>query len=124
MPLRFMIVGIWNFIFGYACFALLYWLLGGFLHDAIILALAYILGITCAYISHRIFTYRSEGKILNEYFRFYLVYGVQITLNFVFFLLFVRIFHCNPYMTQAIISLVLVILSYWGHKHFSFQVIR
>lgn len=121
LPFRFLIVGGWNFAFSYIFFAVTYWLLIPVVHDAVILALCLVVGITNAFLSHRFLTYRSRGSIWGEYFRFYLVYGVQTGLNFILFLLFVRVFKSNPYFTQALLTFALTIVSYWGHKHVSFK---
>ncbi len=120
LPFRFLIVGAWNFVFSYVVFAVTYWLLSPYVHDAVIMAICSVVGITNAFVGHRYLTYRSRGPILQEYFRFYLVYGTQIGLNFILFLLFVRVFHANPYVTQAVLTTVLTVVSYWGHKNVSF----
>lgn len=121
LPFRFIIVGGWNFGFSYVFFACAYWLLHPLVHDAIIMVICSIVGITNAFVTHRWLTYRSKGSILLEYFRFYFVYGVQIGSNIVFFLLFVRVLHFNAYLTQAGLTVLLTVLSYWGHKHVSFK---
>lgn len=121
LPFRFLVVGAWNFGFSYVFFAISYWLLHPVLPDVVILAICSIVGITNAFVCHRWLTYRSEGPILQEYFRFYLVYGTQIGLNFVLFLLFVRWLKANPYLTQALLTIVLTGMSYWGHKRVSFR---
>jgi putative flippase GtrA len=120
LPFRFLIVGGWNFGFSYLFFATLYWLAHRHVNDAIIMAICSVVGITNAFICHRVFTYRSTGPVLREYLRFYAVYGVQIGLNFALFLAFVHVFDANPYWTQAILTVVLTLVSYWGHKHVSF----
>ena len=120
LPFRFLIVGGWNFGFSYLFFAALYWMAHERLNDAIIMAVCSVVGITNAFVCHRFFTYRSTGPILREYVRFYAVYGVQIGLNFALFLAFVHVFATNPYWTQAILTVVLTLVSYWGHKHVSF----
>jgi putative flippase GtrA len=121
LPFRFLIVGTWNFVFSYFVFALVCWMLRPFVHDALIFVISSIIGITGAFVTHRLLTYRSRGSVWVEYFRFYVVYGVQVGLNFVLFLLFVRVLARNPYVTQAVLATILTIVSYWGHKNFSFS---
>lgn len=124
LPFRFLIVGGWNFGFSYLFFAAIYWLLHEKVCDSIILVISSVVGITNAFICHRIFTYRSKGHVLWEYFRFYLVYGVQLGINFVAFLVLVHSFHTNAYLTQAVLSILLTVMSYWGHKYFSFTSVK
>ena len=80
-PLRYLIVGGWNFVFGYGIFALLYWAFNGRWTDWFIATVATILGITMSYLTHRFITYRSHGCWWKEYLRFYVVYGGQSLLN-------------------------------------------
>ena len=120
-PLRYLIVGGWNFIFGYGIFALLYWAFNGRWADWLIATVATILGITMSYLTHRFITYRSRGCWWREYMRFYVVYGGQSLLNIFLIWLLVTQLQCNAYAVQLIISLALVIVSYWAHKLYSFR---
>ena len=120
-PLRFLLVGCWNFVFGYLCFAAFYRLLSGRWPDWLILCAASVVGITNAFICHRRFTYRSDGPVLREYLKFYVVYGVQSLLNLLLFNLFVTRLGYNAYICQLAIALSLTFVSYWGHQFFSFR---
>ena len=118
---RFLVVGVWNFVFGYLCFAVTYWCLEGKLPDWMIVAIASVIGITNAFICHRSITYRSRGNIWAEYGKFYIVYGVQSVLNAILIWLFVTCWHGNAYLCQLLIAVSLTFVSYWGHKLFSFR---
>ncbi len=120
-PIRFMIVGAWNFAFGYGVFAGLYWALQGTWHDWSITFLAAILGITMSFLTHRIITYRSHGCWWREYVRFYVVYGGQSLLNIFLIWLLVTRMGYNAYIIQFLILSVLTIASYWAHKLYSFR---
>ena len=116
-----MIVGAWNFAFGYGVFAMLYWALRGVWHDWAITFLAAILGITMSFLTHRIITYRSHGCWWREYVRFYVVYGGQSLLNIFLIWLLVTCMGYNAYLMQFLILAVLTIASYWAHKLYSFR---
>ena len=120
-PIRYLIVGGWNFAFGYAVFAGPYWLLNGIWPDWVIATLAAFLGITMSYVTHRFITYRSHGCWWREYLRFYVVYGGQSLLNILLIWLLVTKLRYNAYATQLAISLVLTLASYWAHKLYSFK---
>lgn len=120
-PLRFLIVGGWNFVFGYGAFAGLYWLFNGIWTDWLIATVAAILGITMSYLTHRFITYRSHGCWWKEYFRFYVVYGGQTLLNIFLIWLLVTRLRYNAYLVQLVITLALTIASYWAHKLYSFK---
>ena len=120
-PLRFLIVGVWNFIFGYAVFAGLYWALNGIWPDWLVSSVAAILGITMSFLTHRFITYRSHGCWWREYLRFYVVYGGQSLLNVFLIWLLVTRLKLNAYIVQLAISTALTLASYWAHKYYSFK---
>ena len=119
--LRFLIVGGWNFVFGYAVFAGLYWVLNGIWPDWLISSVAAVLGITMSFVTHRFITYRSSGCWWREYLRFYVVYGGQSLLNVLLIWLLVTQLKLNAYIVQLTISIVLTLATYWAHKYYSFK---
>lgn len=121
MALRFLIVGGWNFIFGYGAFAGLYWLFNGRWSDWLISVFATVLGISMSFVTHRYLTYRSQGRWWKEYLRFYVVYGAQSLLNIGLIVLFVTHLRYNAYWVQLLITLMLTIASFWAHKFYSFK---
>ena len=118
---RFLLVGGWNFLFGYSAFAWLYNILSPICHETIIIIFSSFLGITNSFLTHRWLTYRSNGVWWKEYFRFYIVYIGQILLNILLATLLVSFLGFNAYIIQFVILLLLTIFSYWGHKLFSFK---
>ena len=121
MPIRFLVVGAWNFIFGYFVFAALYWIFSGRWADWLIVTIANVIGITNAFVFHRWITYRSHGAWWREYHRFYVVYGAQAVLNVALIYLFVTRLRLNGYAVQFVVAVVLTLLSYWLHKCYSFR---
>ena len=120
-PLRFLIVGAWNFVFGYFAFAGLYWVMNGRWPDWLISTVAAVLGITVSFITHRFITYRSHGCWWREYLRFYVVYGGQSILNVFLIWILVTQLKLNAYIVQLAISVTLTVVSYWAHKYYSFK---
>ena len=123
-PLRFVVVGVWNTVFSYLVFSGLYYWFGGGIGDLVVQAVAGVIGITQAYIMHRFLTYRSEGTWWREYFRFYIVYGGQVALQAVLFLVFSTWLGGNGYLVQLVSTVLLTIVSYWAHKNFSFRKVQ
>lgn len=119
--LRFLIVGGWNFVFGYCQFAFFYWWLSDSWPDLAILIVTNIVGITQSFLTHRYLTFHSEGIWWKEYLKFYVVYGLQALVSMGAFLVFVTWLGFNAYITNFIINVVLTIASYWAHKHYSFK---
>jgi len=119
--LRFLIVGAWNTLFSYFVFAVLYRLWGGGWRDVPVQLVTAILGISNAYICHRILTFKSQGVWWKEYLRFYVVYGLQFLLQMVAFFLFATWMGFNGYVVQLVLTIMFTIASYWAHKEFSFK---
>lgn len=118
--LRFVVVGVWNTVFSYLVFAVLYHFLGGGWGDVLVQIASAVIGITNAFVFHRLITYRSHGIWWREYLRFYVVYGVQVALQTGCFLVCSTWIGMNGYFTQLILTLVCTACFYWVHKRYSF----
>ena len=120
-PVAYLLVGAWNTLFGYAVFALFYYLLGAHLHVDVILSLSYVLSIANAYIGYRYLVFRSTGSMARELPRFTAVYAVTLAANLVVLPLALHWLPWNVYVVQGLFTAVIVALSYLGHKYFSFR---
>lgn len=118
---RFLIAGGWNTAFGYVSLALLYYMFSDKIHYLFLMVFAAILSITNAYICHKFFVFKTKGNYVKEYLRYYAVYSVPIGMGFVFFPFCIEILKMNFYVTQALLTFVTIIISYFGHKHISFR---
>ena len=126
---RFVVVGIWNTIFGYGVFCLLETLFtqlfsSKFAGYMVAMVLAQILAVTNAFIWHKYITFKSKVKgkaIIAEYFRFSATYVVTFVLGLVLLPAFVEIMHMTPKIAAAIITLICMVFSYLGHSKFSFR---
>lgn len=120
-PVRFLVVGGWNFVFGLAAFSVPYHFLCGCWPDWLIAVLAAVLGITMSFLTHRYLTFRSRGCWWREYLRFYVVYGTQSLLTIALIWLFVTRLGMNGHIVNFVICLVLTVVSYFAHKFYSFR---
>lgn len=120
-PIRFLIAGGWNTAFAYILLAVLYYFFSNEVHYMFILVFCTIVNVTNAYIIHKFFVFKTKGNYIREYIRYYLVYSVPIGLGFISFPLCIEILKMNFYITQALLTFVTVIISYFGHKHVSFR---
>ena len=118
--IKFLLTGIWNTIFGYFSFVALFYLFSEKIHYMILVLISNIISITNSYISYKLYVFKTKGNYLVEYLRFYMVYGGSIVLSLLFLPIFVEIFHIHPLLAMGIILIFTVIISYFGHKHFSF----
>ena len=127
--IRFVLVGIWNTIFGYLVFVGLDYLFNLFFSQRYIAymsaaVLANILAILNAYIFHKFVTFRSPLRglaIIPEFVRFFSMYLFSIFLGLVLLPVFVELFHLDPKIAGALLIPITPIISYLGHSRFSFR---
>jgi putative flippase GtrA len=126
---RFLLVGLWNTIFGYLVFVGLDYLFNLFFSPRYVAymsaaVLANIIAILNAYIFHKFVTFRSPLRglaIIPEFVRFFSMYLFSFFLGLVLLPVFVEIFHLDPKIAGALLIPITVIISYLGHSRFSFR---
>jgi putative flippase GtrA len=116
-----MIAGVWNTAFGYASLAVLYYLFSNQIQYMFLVVFSTIVNITNAYLCHKFFVFKTKGNYLKEYLRYYIVYSIPIGMSLVLLPFCIEILKMNFYVTQAIITVFTVFISYFGHKHVSFR---
>jgi putative flippase GtrA len=119
--LRYLIVGGWNTIFGYFFGVLLFLLLNPYTHLVLIAIIANIISISMSFITYKLFVFRTSGGWLLEYLRCYIVYGFNAVLGIFFLWLMVDINEFNIWLAQGVSIFIVVIFSYFLHKHFTFK---
>ena len=128
---RYLMVGVWNTVFGYGLYALFTAMLTPRLRFAYIYAsvAANLLAITVAYFCYKIFIFKTQGNSLVEWLRCILVYGSALLPGLVLLPLLVEGLHYGfhlersaPYVAGALLTGLTVIYSFLGHKNFSFRV--
>lgn len=126
---KFVLVGIWNTVFGYGVFCFLDTLFSQILtgrHFAYMSAmvLGQIIAVINAYVFHKLITFRSDAKgraIIREFCRFSSAYAVTFCLSVVLLFAFVEIAQIPPKLSAAMIILICTIISYLSHSRFSFK---
>lgn len=126
---RFLLVGIWNTIFGYSAFVgldILFALLFPKRYLAYMSAaiLSNILAIINAFIFHKYITFKSKvrGKaIIAEFARFFSTYLFSVILGLILLPVFVEVLGIDPKISGALLIPVTVVISYFGHSRFSFR---
>jgi putative flippase GtrA len=119
--IHYLAVGAWNTVFGYLNFVVLYYLLQAKLPVAVILVLSYALSVANAYVCYRYIVFRSRGVVWKELPRFSGVYLIALAANLVVLPLALRTLPLSAYVVQALFTVAVVVLSYLGHKYFSFR---
>ncbi len=127
---RFILVGIWNTIFGYFVFVFFdtlfsYILPTRYLAYMFAMTLGQIIAIINAFIFHKYYTFRSkvEGNaVIMEFFRFALTYAFTFLLSLVLLPVFVEVMKLNPKVAGATMIPVITVISYLGHSKYSFRI--
>jgi putative flippase GtrA len=116
----FLIVGAVNTVVGLLAFAGFLVLLGK-QHYLVVLACAHVVSVLIAFVLYRWVVFRVRGHLLADLWRFETVYLSALAVNFVLLPLLVEVAHLEVYPAQAMIVVVTSVMSWVGHKHFSFR---
>jgi putative flippase GtrA len=120
---RFLVVGGTNTVVGYGLFLLFNLVAGEVIGYIGSLYLSYVLAVVLAFVLHRRFTFRIVGSdnLVVDFARFASVYIVSLAINTVALPLLVELAGLTPSVAQAIVVVVTTLISYAGHKWFSFR---
>jgi putative flippase GtrA len=128
--IRYLMVGGFNTCFGYGLFVAFNYLFRrlGVYGSEIASLLSNVVAITAAFLGYKWFVFRTRGNYLREWLRCMSVYGSSMLFSLVMLpplTLFLRRWFGPTQMASnvaaAILIVVTVIASYFGHKHFSFR---
>ena len=117
-PSRFIFVGIINTIVGYSFYCF-------FLRAGLPYYISYIgatiIGVINSYVLNKYITFRQPQKSYLEVVRFVLVYLISIMLSYVILYVGIEIFNYNDYLVGAVNVLLNAMISWVGHKYYSFK---
>jgi len=120
---RFILVGALNTAVGYSLFVLIELLIGR--HSSYLVSLygSYVLATIVAFTAHRHYTFRAtnNGNVFVDFIRFQSVNLVALAVNSLSLPALVELADVPPIASQALIVTVTMLISYFGHKFFSFH---
>ena len=116
----FLAVGATNTVVGYLSFAAILLLLGQRLY-LVALVSAYVISVLIAFVLYRSLVFRVRGHVLRDLWRFVTVYLLALAINFVALPVLVELAHLQVLLAQALIVLITSVMSWVGHKHYSFR---
>ena len=122
--IRYILAGAWNTAFGYSIGILLYASLEKNLHIIFIGLIANVISISMAFISYKLFVFKTRGKWYEEYIKCYIVYGGNAIISTLAIWILVDKFAIKFWVAQAIIIVSLFFISFFAHKRFTFNTIR
>lgn len=119
--LRYLAVGIWNTLFGYISFAILYLTLHEQINYMTIATLSHFIAVTQSFVAHKKLVFFSRGSWVKEYFRFNLTHLAFLVYGLFFLRLMVETAEVKPLLAQAIVTVSVVVGSYFAHRRFTFR---
>lgn len=128
--MRYLLVGGFNTVFGYGLFAFLNWSFTGLGTYSYMYAsfLASIISITVAFLGYKWFVFRTRGNYLKEWIRCVGVYGSSMVIGLIGMPILVPILQAHmrqpqraSYLAGAIMTVVTILFSFFGHKNVSFR---
>lgn len=129
--LRFIAVGVWNTVFGYATFALLAFLFErdhpkyGYIAAG---AISSALNISVAFLGYKWFVFKTKGHYLREWARCVAVYSSSIVLGLILLpILVLAIRHATdldrsaPFLAGAVLAVANALYNFVGNKKYTFR---
>jgi putative flippase GtrA len=117
----FLVVGAINTVVGYLCFAAFLFTVGQRWGYLAALTCAHVVSVLFAFVLYRFVVFRVLGHLLADLWRFETVYLSALAVNFVLLPLLVEIAHLPVLLAQALIVFVTSVMSWVGHKNYSFR---
>lgn len=127
---RYLLVGVWNALFGYSTYAALTALLAPHISQSYIPAavLSSVVNITVAFLGYKWFVFKTQGNYLREWGRCVAVYGSSMVIGIGALPIVVWVIRLTsrfdrqaPYLAGALLTVLGVIYNFLGHKRFSFR---
>ena len=119
--IRFLLVGGINTVLGLLLFYLVQFFIGKYITYIGSLLTTHLMVSTIGFILYRKYVFKVTGNLLVDFFRFQSVYSVSLISNLVILPVLVSGFHWNVYVAQTLTIAAVTVVSFLGHKLFSFQ---
>ena len=115
--IKFVAVGLLNTIVGYGSF----FILSYYTFYLFALILSHFIGVTHSYIWNKYWTFRTPKNHVKEFVKFNIVYLVILLTNVTLLGFLVEVLAIDPRIGQLIALPMVTIISYFGHRFWSFN---
>ena len=119
--LAFLGAGAFNTAFAFAVFVLLSKTIGHHVHYLVVLLLTHVIGVLEAFVVYRRGVFKVQGNVLKDLARFESVYLVALGVNAALLALLVEVARFPVIGAQLLVVVATSLVSFFGHKHFSFR---
>lgn len=118
---RYLFVGGVNTVIGYGLFSLAQFTIGHVVTYFGSVLIGHLLTSVLAFTLYRRLVFRVKGNLVVDFLRFQSVYLLPLAANLLALPILVSALHWNVYLAQATIVVLTTIVSFLGHKYFSFR---
>lgn len=119
--IAFLMVGATNTLIGFLWFVFFQHFVGQHVGYMVTLICAHVASVLCAFWLYRLVVFRVRGHVLRDLARFESVYLSALAVNALLLPLLVEIGGLPVIVSQLLIVTVTSMISWFGHKHFSFR---
>ena len=119
--LAFLVVGGINTLLGTAWFLAFHYLTGGWGGYLVTLLMAHVASVLCAFVLYRHLVFRVRGHVWLDLARFEVVNLSALAVNAALLPVFVELVGLPVVAAQLVVTLVSAVISYTGHRGFSFR---
>jgi putative flippase GtrA len=114
---KFIAVGLLNTIVGYGSF----FILSYYTYYLIALILSHFIGVTHSYLWNKYWTFGTQKNHIKEFIKFNVIYLIILIANVSLLGFLVEALTVNPRIGQLIALPLVTIISYFGHRYWSFN---
>lgn len=119
---RFLVVGASNTIWGILSYPIYYWILHPLgLNYIVVLLVTYLLNGMISFTTQKYLVFRTKGKHLKEFWKFFLLQASILAINLAVLPLAVQKLELNPIIAQTLFLIVVIISSFLFHKYVTFR---
>lgn len=119
--LRYLLIGFYNFLFGYAVFYTVFFFYFNKVNYILLLTFVHLLSTTNNFFLYSKFVFLKEKIKLSEYFKFNFSYLILYFLNLLLLSLAINFVNLNIYLSQFLIMIIMVLFGYMFNKFFVFK---
>ena len=119
---RFIAVGAVNSGWGLLSFPIFYWIATPFGIGYIpVLIFTYAFNTLFSFATQKYLVFKSGGNHLKQFLKFCSLQGVILVINLIALPLLVTLLKLNPVISQTLIALLFMVISYFFHKKITFK---
>ena len=119
--INYLFVGGLNTVIGLSAFPVLYFLTKSHhLHYMLVLAISQVICVTIAFFTNKYLVFKTKGNHLSEYIKFATFYSAYFVINIIVMPVLVEFVGMNPAISQVLISIGIIISSYFWHSKVTF----